>query len=90
MSLSAQELETLASNSLYRFVKKEDLEVVANALDEAVVSVDDHCIDNFRVFPEIMSFDYNEVRDDGCCGSYDNEVVAPSGVKYLIGFNYGH
>jgi hypothetical protein len=90
MSLSEEELESLTENPLFKFVKKEDLETVSNALDEAVVSVDDHCIDNFRVFPEIMSFNYNEVAEDGCCGSYDNEVVAPSGVKYLIGFNYGH
>lgn len=26
----------------------------------------------------------------GCCGSDDEEVVGPSGARYLVGCNYGH
>jgi len=25
-----------------------------------------------------------------CCGRQDEEIVGPSGAKYLVGFNHGH
>lgn len=90
MSLSAEQLQQITSNPIYQFVKSEDLETVVNALDDAIESVNDQFIDNFRVFPSIMMFDYEKAKDEGCCGFYDSEVTAPSGTKYLIGFNYGH
>lgn len=33
---------------------------------------------------------FEKVREDGCCGSMDWEVVDPHGVRWILGFNYGH
>ena len=33
--------------------------------------------------------EYKRRQSQGCCGSEDNEIEI-KGVKYRIGFNYGH
>ena len=48
--------------------------------------------DNFRVARSEDSWEkasYEYARRDGCCGSYDEEVLI-GGVKFMIGCNYGH
>lgn len=50
------------------------------------------CADNLRLArvdnPEECA-EYDERRDDGCCGFYDQEIEHPDG-NILVGFNYGH
>lgn len=47
--------------------------------------------DNFRISDgsPIDEFVYHILECNGCCGSYD-DTVEHDGVKYKIGFNYGH
>ncbi len=53
---------------------------------------DERCIDNYR-----FSFaddadgmeEYENARDNGCCGSCDYEILV-NGHKAYIGCNYGH
>ncbi len=33
---------------------------------------------------------YHELRQHGCCGSEDVELVCSDGSRILYGFNYGH
>lgn len=54
--------------------------------------VDDPCVDNFRFAfigdePEILK--YNAAQNEGCCGSFDREVLV-GGRLATIGCNYGH
>lgn len=49
-------------------------------------------MDNYRaalVGDQKAEAEYNKIRDQGCCGSYD-EVVTIDGQEWRIGFNYGH
>ncbi len=54
--------------------------------------VDDLCIDNFRFAYQNDSealYLYEELRDEGCCGFFDEEITV-SGKLAQIGCNYGH
>ena len=49
--------------------------------------------DNFRIARtdnehEMETFE--EAKRRGCCGSYEWEVVDPDGIRWVVGFNYGH
>jgi hypothetical protein len=52
------------------------------------------CADNFRlcrVGDSVGEAEYEETRNDGCCGSVDIEIgPSPAGHVYHHGFNYGH
>lgn len=52
------------------------------------------CVDNHRIAdasdPEEVAA-YEAIRDGGCCGSFDTQIVHPkTGKTILIGCNYGH
>lgn len=55
-------------------------------------AMDEDFVDNHRVAlsddPDMM-WDYEQAKMEGCCGSFDHEVVV-DGCKVWIGFNYGH
>lgn len=54
--------------------------------------IDDPCVDNERLAydddPEMMR-EYFSQEENGCCGSFDAEVVI-NGQEANIGCNYGH
>jgi len=62
------------------------------ALKTLEEEADDLCMDNYRIArhdsPSARRR-YAKQRKSGCCGSMDSTIVV-EGVKYLIGFNYGH
>jgi hypothetical protein len=49
-------------------------------------------VDNWRIAradnPAEVA-EYNRIAERGCCGAV-NEIVYFQGVKFMIGFNYGH
>ena len=50
------------------------------------------CADNIRIArqscqDEVMN--YEDAKNHGCCGFFDEEVQTPDGVV-MLGFNYGH
>lgn len=62
-------------------------------LERLKISVDDPCIDNFRIAEKEDSIYvdiYMRLASKGCCGFLDEEIVAKDGMVFLIGFNYGH
>lgn len=77
------------SGGLFSYVRPEDYEQVREEFNQHVERINDNC-DNYRIFPESMSAEYDKVSDHGCCGSFDKELTCKSGNVYLIGFNYGH
>jgi len=72
----------------------QDAAFLRSKLQEAEVVADDpREVDMERVCDILNKEEvdeYEEVCSDGCCGSHDEVVTAPSGRKYRIGFNYGH
>jgi len=49
------------------------------------------CMDSERVAlvgDKDAESDFDKMRS--CCGCDEDEIVAPSGAKYLVGCNYGH
>lgn len=77
-------------NYLYRYVKDEDKAAVSAFLEAEEERIDDPCVDNYRIYPEDKSDEYDEQANTGCCGFHDTEFTGPSGTVYLVGFNYGH
>lgn len=77
-------------------MKTETETPVFNTEDEAMEwmydAVNDPCIDNYR-FAYKTDYDalesYEEQRDRGCCGYFDEEVKIGNRFA-LIGCNYGH
>jgi len=66
---------------------------IVNSMSNHIRSVNDYCIDNFRLAikgnlkqEKLYKKDYNS----GCCGFYDCEINMKNGVVILFGFNYGH
>jgi len=62
-------------------------------LDEAIEKHSDMYEDNFRHAKKsdpvsVARFKYH--ANQGCCGSWDGEVIGPDGETYLLGFNHGH
>lgn len=60
---------------------------------DLIDKIDDPFKDNFRMARVWKSSDcrrYQREKKSGCCGFFDELVVAPDGNKYLIGCNYGH
>jgi hypothetical protein len=61
-------------------------------MDKDLEDSDEHCIDNYRFAflddAKAMA-DYQDKKDNGCCGYFDEEVVV-NGRKAIIGCNYGH
>lgn len=75
-------------NGHFQYVKKEDIEEVAIAFAVEVSHLD--YADNFRIFPLHMEQQFNQIKDKGCCGSFNSQVKCLSGNIYWIGCNYGH
>lgn len=75
-------------------ISHDDLVFVANKSANLYRSIDDGCIDNYRVSRIIdgnHSAKYEEAIESGCCGSTDKTVVnTKTGNSFTIGFNYGH
>lgn len=84
---SLEDFEAL--NSLKEIPEQDRIEVGVY-FGMALVRTDDHCIDNFRIFAEVDSDQYNDIQQMGCCGSFDGTITCQSGITYLVGFNYGH
>jgi hypothetical protein len=75
-------------------VRLEDLEEVQNFLGDTYQNDDSYeFADNLRIAwvgsPEEIEH-YEERRNNGCCGYFDEELKCKSGRIYQIGFNYGH
>lgn len=54
--------------------------------------VDDPCVDNDRFafeHDEKAMSDYGWLRDNGCCGSFDANIIVDDKLA-VIGCNYGH
>jgi hypothetical protein len=66
-----------------------EIRIIFHNLEE---SRDYEYMDNYRV-ANIKNISqvhrYNNISDDGCCGSFDKEFVIFE-ETYKIGFNYGH
>lgn len=78
---------------LVRRYNKEDGEFLYEMIQNMEYEIDDPCIDNHRVAlkdDEDELRQYEEIKSEGCCGFYDDEVEAPTGNVYLIGCNFGH
>lgn len=75
---------------LLKHIPDEDVAEVAVEFVLQLDRLNEDCCDNYRVFPEHMSDEFNECASQGCCGSYDWTFETPSGNIYLMGFNYGH
>lgn len=82
--------DEFSSEPLLKFVPDEDIEEVAVEFVYQLDKANEECCDNYRVYPEHMSDEFNEVASQGCCGSHDWTFKAPNGNVYLMGFNYGH
>ncbi len=67
-----------------------DLLEVASAFAELYLHVNDPCTDNFRILPSKNKALYKKKQDKGCCGFADSSILTSKGVRYLVGFNYGH
>lgn len=76
--------------NIFKHVQECDLLEIKGYLQMYVDSVNDHCIDNYRIFPADMRDEYDDIAFRGCCGSFDTKHTTESGNVYLIGFNYGH
>jgi hypothetical protein len=64
----------------------------AQAEQDMYKNIADCCIDNYRfayLDDEKGMKKYNEAKELGCCGFYDDEVII-AGRKATIGCNYGH
>lgn len=62
------------------------------AIEWMVEEVDDPCIDNKRfafLYSEAAMEKYEQQKEDGCCGSFDEEVLI-KGITATVGCNYGH
>lgn len=82
--------EAMKDINMVNHIPTEDRIEVASHLAISLIQINDHCVDNFRIFPKSKAEEYNEVAMSGCCGSSDGEVTCKSGEIYLVGFNYGH
>jgi hypothetical protein len=62
---------------------------ISNAIRQRVVDRD--CCDNFRISVNGKNDGkYNAIRENGCCGFWDDKVTLKSGIVVKFGFNYGH
>jgi hypothetical protein len=71
----------------------EDLRALEVFFEEQEETGDYDNMDNVRVARSadvVQCGVYWAAENDGCCGSFDDVFTAPSGAKYLVGFNYGH
>jgi hypothetical protein len=66
---------------------------VYQALRDYIEEHDLECADNFRFVP-VDDFaaqdEYDDIRDGGCCGYFDNHFTDSTGRLWRIGCNYGH
>lgn len=84
------EPKQLLEMKLLQHVPEQDRIEVGVEFGLSLIKINDHCVDNFRVFPESMEEEHNKQALQGCCGSFDSKITVRSGNKYLFGFNYGH
>lgn len=75
-------------------ISEHDLKFVCNKASEIYKSLDDGCVDNFRISRVVdgdTSDEYDRAYRNGCCGSVDQIFTNPlTGNSFMIGFNYGH
>ena len=73
-------------------INQHDLAWLCNQAANIYQSLDDGCIDNFRVCEGCtMSPMYEAQFNSGCCGFHDVLGKNPlTGNEFMIGFNYGH
>ena len=66
---------------------------IREALEERIEKCRLEHADNYRFSPMDDSEgleEFEEIKEHGCCGSYEREVEDHTGRKWLIGCNYGH
>lgn len=66
--------------------------IINNIISKIIDDNNYECADNFRyarIGDKFQEHIYQEIQDSGCCGFYDKEIDV-DGIKYKIGFNYGH
>jgi hypothetical protein len=70
----------------------DDFTWLCNKLAHMYRSVEDNCVDNFRMCRgPCHSKEYADAFDRGCCGFVDKVVHnAKTGNDFLVGCNYGH
>jgi hypothetical protein len=67
-------------------------EEVWNHIRDIIRDGDYECADSLRaawVGDAATEAWYADIRDGGCCGFVDREVLV-EGVPFLVGFNHGH
>lgn len=64
---------------------------VVNKISNAVRQRNDINCDNFRISVDGQNDEnYNIIRNNGCCGFFDDKVILKSGIAVKFGFNFGH
>jgi hypothetical protein len=66
---------------------------IIQKVNEMGVDEYEDCVDNLRwaALGDAKQMKvYETAEADGCCGSFDGEVLAPDGITYKVGCNYGH
>lgn len=76
-------------------ISEDDLTFVCNKSSDVYKSVESAgCVDNYRVsrvIADMVSDDYQEAIDNGCCGFSDVTFTNhKTGHLFRIGFNFGH
>lgn len=76
-------------------ISDDDLKWLANKSAQDYKSLQDNCIDNYRVSRVVgdrgWSEEYEKVLSTGCCGFSDVlHTNQKTGNSFWIGFNYGH
>lgn len=79
--------------SVFKFHGREFPYAVGNWFDTMYESGYYDYMDNYRWAlasdPEQVA-KFEEAEELGCCGSHNETITGPDGLKYLVGFNYGH
>lgn len=75
---------------------EDDMKFLCNVSSNTYRSVkSDGCVDNYRISRVLengeTSKEYQEAKENGCCGFIDKVFTNPkTGNKFIIGFNFGH
>lgn len=65
---------------------------ILSEIREIIERGDYEYADNYRAARlgnEVEMVEFDRIKDHGCCGSHDEEITV-DGVKWIVGFNYGH
>ena len=77
----------------YKYIRGTVPEEVIDALHENIDREDLENADNFRYSPLDDSEgldEFDEIEEDGCCGSASWIIIDAMGREWVVGCNYGH